>query len=235
MAPISEKRATSQQQEVVIQASTPTTTMLKENGLGVGPHAFAQNALSHGHHNNNHGHGHQHHQQPHLHHSHHHHNHNHNNNNHHAKENATGRSVVVGGGKGLEILDFHESWLEEMEVYKDLMHVKKLGSHNHAHKLPQGGHIEVVNNHNISANKMSHLTSTNATSLDAVRATGGGGGVGAAINNVVTNGNAKRRSHNETKTRVRVATTLAAVEAAAVERTHDGINVGSVNQVRGFD
>ncbi|KAH8269751.1 hypothetical protein KR018_009821 [Drosophila ironensis] len=35
-------------------------------------------------------------------------------------------------GKGIEILDFHESWLEEVELYKDKMVMcKKLAHHNH--------------------------------------------------------------------------------------------------------
>ncbi|KAH8372542.1 hypothetical protein KR200_006233 [Drosophila serrata] len=43
-----------------------------------------------------------------------------------------------GGGKGIEILDFHESWLEEVELYKDKMVMaKKLAHHNH---VPTAGH-----------------------------------------------------------------------------------------------
>ncbi|XP_017075690.2 LOW QUALITY PROTEIN: tubulin polyglutamylase ttll-4 [Drosophila eugracilis] len=41
-------------------------------------------------------------------------------------------------GKGIEILDFHESWLEEVELYKDKMVMcKKLAHHNH---MPAAAH-----------------------------------------------------------------------------------------------
>nr|XP_016945839.1 tubulin polyglutamylase TTLL4 isoform X1 [Drosophila suzukii]XP_016945840.1 tubulin polyglutamylase TTLL4 isoform X1 [Drosophila suzukii] len=41
-------------------------------------------------------------------------------------------------GKGIEILDFHESWLEEVEIYKDKMVMcKKLAHHNH---VPASAH-----------------------------------------------------------------------------------------------
>nr|NP_001260010.1 tubulin tyrosine ligase-like 4B, isoform C [Drosophila melanogaster]NP_722946.1 tubulin tyrosine ligase-like 4B, isoform B [Drosophila melanogaster]AAN10363.1 tubulin tyrosine ligase-like 4B, isoform B [Drosophila melanogaster]AGB92546.1 tubulin tyrosine ligase-like 4B, isoform C [Drosophila melanogaster] len=41
-------------------------------------------------------------------------------------------------GKGIEILDFHESWLEEVELYKDKMVMcKKLAHHNH---VPASSH-----------------------------------------------------------------------------------------------
>jgi len=54
----------------------------------------------------------------------------------HSKENTNTKHSKV----GLEILDFHESWLEEMELYKDKLYVQKhnlqlLGAHNHAHAL----------------------------------------------------------------------------------------------------
>ncbi|XP_002065502.3 tubulin monoglutamylase TTLL4 isoform X1 [Drosophila willistoni] len=52
--------------------------------------------------------------------------------------NASGKSR----GKGIEILDFHESWLEEVEIYKDKMVMcKQLAHHNHQqqhqHQQPQ--------------------------------------------------------------------------------------------------
>ncbi|XP_016945841.2 tubulin polyglutamylase ttll-4 isoform X2 [Drosophila suzukii] len=54
-----------------------------------------------------------------------------NNQNHHNQ--AHQRS-----GKGIEILDFHESWLEEVEIYKDKMVMcKKLAHHNH---VPASAH-----------------------------------------------------------------------------------------------
>ncbi|XP_017013100.2 tubulin polyglutamylase ttll-4 [Drosophila takahashii] len=60
-----------------------------------------------------------------------------------AKENhsLTGRSNHQNNqrsGKGIEILDFHESWLEEVELYKDKMVMsKKLAHHNH---VPASAH-----------------------------------------------------------------------------------------------
>ncbi|XP_022229344.2 tubulin polyglutamylase TTLL4 isoform X2 [Drosophila obscura] len=48
-------------------------------------------------------------------------------------------------GKGIEILDFHESWLEEVEIYKDKMVMcKQLAHHNHqpsaSRSAPGPGH-----------------------------------------------------------------------------------------------
>ncbi|XP_016956749.1 tubulin monoglutamylase TTLL4 [Drosophila biarmipes] len=60
-----------------------------------------------------------------------------------AKENhsLTGRHTNQAhqrSGKGIEILDFHESWLEEVELYKDKMVMcKKLAHHNH---VPASAH-----------------------------------------------------------------------------------------------
>jgi len=60
-----------------------------------------------------------------------------------AKENhsLTGRNnnqAHQRSGKGIEILDFHESWLEEVEIYKDKMVMcKKLAHHNH---VPASAH-----------------------------------------------------------------------------------------------
>ncbi|XP_036214571.2 tubulin polyglutamylase ttll-4 isoform X1 [Bactrocera oleae] len=76
----------------------------------------------------------------------------------HTKENAS--SNTSGGKnagvktKGLEILDFHESWLEEVELYKDKLYVQKnllLSSHNHAH-TPHGCKIDAPNHYTISMN-----------------------------------------------------------------------------------
>ncbi|XP_075153550.1 tubulin tyrosine ligase-like 4B isoform X2 [Haematobia irritans] len=229
MAPISEKRMISQQQqqqqshqpsEVSILA--PAVAMMKDGGgssaIG-GAHAFIQNALSH-HHNNHHHH---------QHHNHHHHHHNHHQ---HAKENATGgaggvRKSLPGNTnpKSLEILDFHETWLEEMEVYKDMMHVKKqtqpaqlLGSHNHAH-TPQGCQIDANhqnyhhhNHHhnNASANKMSsHVTTAATPDSSDVKSMAGRTIVGNGnVANNIPNGSAKRRIANDNKTRVRVGQTM---------------------------
>lgn len=216
MAPISEKRissSSSQQQQhpqppppipsnkvsdvVVIQTTTPTVVTLLKEG--------SSSTLSHHHHQK-----HQHHQ--------------------HAKENASSvrkNGMVLASSpnsKGLEILDFHESWMEEMEVYKDMIHVKKhvphqlLGSHNHAH-TPQGCQIEVVVNnqhqqqhhrHHSSANKMSsHPTTTTATATtviasSATNATTNGGRAntttsGSGITTILVNGTVKRRNANENK------------------------------------
>lgn len=216
MAPISEKRissSSSQQQQqhpqppppipsnkvsdvVVIQTTTPTVVTLLKEG--------SSSTLSHHHQK------HQHHQ--------------------HAKENASSvrkNGMVVASSpnsKGLEILDFHESWMEEMEVYKDMIHVKKhvphqlLGSHNHAH-TPQGCQIEVVVNnqhqqqhhrHHSSANKMSSqpttttATATTVIASSATNATTNGGRAntttsGSGITTILVNGTVKRRNANENK------------------------------------
>jgi len=49
------------------------------------------------------------------------------------KENTRQRATQQStNGKGIEILDFHESWLEEVELYKDkLVTCKQLSHHNH--------------------------------------------------------------------------------------------------------
>ncbi|XP_013113995.2 uncharacterized protein LOC106091855 isoform X3 [Stomoxys calcitrans] len=225
MAPISEKRVSQQQQthqhpqtDMTVQ-SLSTVALLKEGVSGISSGGGGGSTLSHHHHNQHHHHQHNHHHNNNNHH--HHHNHHHHQ---HAKENATaGRSsngiAAIVNPKSLEILDFHESWLEEMEVYKDMMQVKKhvpaqlLGSHNHAH-TPQGCQIDVINNHlqhqqhhhhhhqnhnhnhhhHASANKLSSHATTTTTASTAVN------GVG---NNMV-NGTAKRRNVNDNKTRARV-------------------------------
>ncbi|XP_054742482.1 tubulin monoglutamylase TTLL4 isoform X3 [Anastrepha obliqua] len=74
----------------------------------------------------------------------------------HTKENASSNASGKSAGvktKGLEILDFHESWLEEVELYKDKLYVQKnllLSSHNHAH-TPHGCQIDAPS-HYISVN-----------------------------------------------------------------------------------
>ncbi|CAD7000217.1 unnamed protein product [Ceratitis capitata] len=70
----------------------------------------------------------------------------------HTKENASSKASGKSNGvktKGLEILDFHESWLEEVELYKDKLYGQKnllLSSHNHAH-TPHGCKIDAPNHY----------------------------------------------------------------------------------------
>ncbi|XP_061399048.1 LOW QUALITY PROTEIN: tubulin monoglutamylase TTLL4 [Musca vetustissima] len=140
---------------------------------------------------------------------------------------SNGLVVASPNVKGLEIKDFHESWLEEMEVYKDMMHVPKqkhvphqlLGSHNHAH-TPQGCQIDVVVNthqhhnpqqqhhhqhqhqHNSSANKMSsHLMATTnpkaANNNNNKSISSETNTTAATTTTIVTNGNVKRRNVND--------------------------------------
>ncbi|BFF96252.1 tubulin polyglutamylase TTLL4 [Drosophila madeirensis] len=48
------------------------------------------------------------------------------------KENISSQQQQAMRGKGIEILDFHESWAEEVELYKDKMVMcKQLAQHNH--------------------------------------------------------------------------------------------------------
>ncbi|XP_017489518.1 PREDICTED: tubulin polyglutamylase TTLL4 isoform X1 [Rhagoletis zephyria] len=82
----------------------------------------------------------------------------------HAKENASSNASGKSAGvksKGLEILDFHESWLEEVELYKDKLYVQKnllLSSHNHAH-TPHGCQIDAPS-HYISVNNQYVVNAT---------------------------------------------------------------------------
>lgn len=151
MAPVIEKRVIPQhQQQEIIPASVSS---LKDGSVGMTSVGTAQSLLQNTLNHSSHGHGHGHHHSQHQHH--HHHNHHHHQ---HAKENTVSQR---GNKKGLEILDFHESWREEMEFYKDSMYAKKhmqpqlLGSHNHAH-TPQGCQLDMINN--VGANKFTHVT-----------------------------------------------------------------------------
>lgn len=69
-------------------------------------------------------------------------------------------------------MDFHESWLEEMEIYKDKLFIQKhqqhqlLGSHNHVH-TPQGCEVETqlinsLTNNNHKTNTSSTISTNNA-------------------------------------------------------------------------
>ncbi|KAM7354234.1 tubulin tyrosine ligase-like 4B isoform 2-T5 [Cochliomyia hominivorax] len=229
MAPIIEKRSIQQQPQ--IEQNQNINSVLKEaSSVGSGAIAsnmgtaqsFVQNALNH-----NHGHGHVHHN--HSHHSHHHHQ--------HAKENsATSRlsASSMSNKKGLEILDFHESWREEVEIYKDVMYAKKhftpqlLGSHNHAH-TPQGCQLPIELINNVAANKFSHVTkhqhnsniinnnsNNNVKMLSSSSSSPSSPISSGQINGGNANGNsasnAKRSITNENKSRVRVATTSLAEE-----------------------
>ncbi|XP_073827371.1 tubulin tyrosine ligase-like 4B isoform X2 [Musca autumnalis] len=166
----------------------------------------------------------------------HHYNHHHH---HHAKENTSTALRAANASpnvKGLEIKDFHESWLEEMEVYKDMMHVPKqkhvphtqlLGSHNHAH-TPQGCQIDNNNHHlqqqhhhqSSAANKMSsHLMATTPTiSKSASSETSPTKNTITRVS-IITNGSVIRRNLNDNKnTKVKVTSTLAASSDTAAPK-----------------
>lgn len=57
-------------------------------------------------------------------------------------------------GKGIEILDFHESWLEEVELYKDKMVMSKDYTHHNHHTASQSSQ-QSRNNYN-SINNNNH-------------------------------------------------------------------------------
>ncbi|XP_032592136.1 tubulin polyglutamylase TTLL4 isoform X2 [Drosophila grimshawi] len=72
------------------------------------------------------------------------------------KENSRHQATSRGGGKGIEILDFHESWLEEVELYKSkLVMGKQLSQHNH-----QSSHQSAHNYTNSNSNGPSKRYST---------------------------------------------------------------------------
>ncbi|XP_065357792.1 tubulin monoglutamylase TTLL4 isoform X3 [Calliphora vicina] len=240
MAPIIEKRMLQQQQQPqkqqLQQQNLSSASVLKEgSGTGSGAtttnmgaaQSFVQNALNHSH---GHGHGHHHHH----HHSHHH---------QHAKENAASNRSSSASKKGLEILDFHESWREEVEMYKDAKYAKKhipqqlLGSHNHAH-TPQGCQLEMIN---VSANKFSHVTNQhnnnvnnnnnpvadsyvgNTTTSSSTSAPTAAGQInGGATNSIVSGSSRKKSIAYENKPRVRVAASIAeaTAESAASNQLH---------------
>lgn len=235
MAPIIEKRVIQQQPPNEQSSMIASTNKEGSNGtVGVtlttattkgAVQTFVQNSSNHSH-----GHGHGHHQA----HSHntHHSNHHHQ----HAKENTATNTTTnnrlgvngLGNKKGIEILDFHESWREEVEMYKDAMYVKKhipqqlLGSHNHVH-TPQGCQLEMSNN-NAGANKISHVVkpynnnvvnsigsvSSSSSSPTSVKVQTNGIGGANGVGGATATSNAK--STNENKSRVRVAATALSEE-----------------------
>ncbi|XP_058979823.1 uncharacterized protein LOC109613485 isoform X1 [Musca domestica] len=242
MAPISEKRMSNQAQQQQGDIIIPTTPTMQ----------LSHQQQQHHHQQQQHHHHHHHHHQS----NHHHHHH------HHAKENASAAAALRSNGivmaspnvKGLEIKDFHESWLEEMEVYKDMMHGQKqkhvpppqlLGSHNHAH-TPQGCQIDVVavnthhhqQQHNSSANKMSShpMASTNTTaSNNNNKSTSSETNTTATSGraNMVTNGNVKRRNVSDNKnTRVKVTPTLAASADTATKHAKSQASGGHQLQLK---
>ncbi|XP_046805483.1 tubulin polyglutamylase ttll-4 isoform X2 [Lucilia cuprina] len=208
MAPIIEKRVIKHQQE---QTQSSASMLIEGNVTAIrgASQTLVQTAL------NIHGHSH----------------------GHHAKENAASHRLSdsnTSNKNGLEILDFHESWREEVEMYKDALYLKKhipqqfLGSHNHAH-TPQGCQLEITNS--ISAKKFSHVSkqhnsninnnnpvddnnvgNTITSSLSSIAATSGQACCSGA-NGIGISGNAKKNISYENKSRVHVAVTLA--EAAA--------------------
>ncbi|EDW13265.1 tubulin polyglutamylase TTLL4 [Drosophila mojavensis] len=67
------------------------------------------------------------------------------------KENTARHHTSQTRGKGIEILDFHESWLEEVELYKDkLVMCKQLSQHNHQSSAHQSSHQSSHQSHNYS-------------------------------------------------------------------------------------
>ncbi|XP_030565646.1 tubulin polyglutamylase TTLL4 [Drosophila novamexicana] len=71
------------------------------------------------------------------------------------KENTASRHhATQSRGKGIEILDFHESWLEEVELYKDkLVMCKQLAHHNH-----QSAHQSSHQSHNYNSHGTQRLS-----------------------------------------------------------------------------
>ncbi|XP_037808642.1 probable beta-tubulin polyglutamylase isoform X3 [Lucilia sericata] len=222
MAPIIEKRVIKHQQE---QTQSSTSVLIEGNGGCGGTTAIRGTAQSlvrtalnlHGH---SHGHPHHHHQ--------------------HAKENAASHRLSgsnTSSKKGLEILDFHESWREEVEMYKDALYLKKhipqqlLGSHNHAH-TPQGCQLQMANS--VSANKCSHVSKQHNSNINnnnnnnPVADNNVGNPITSSLSSIAAaseqascsganvigiSDNAKKSISYENKSRVHVAVTLA--EAAA--------------------
>ncbi|XP_012159709.1 tubulin polyglutamylase TTLL4 isoform X3 [Ceratitis capitata] len=124
----------------------------------------------------------------------------------HTKENASSNASGKSNGvktKGLEILDFHESWLEEVELYKDKLYGQKnllLSSHNHAH-TPHGCKIDAPNHYismnnkyvvNVPTGHSEHINNNNhipnGASASVKRQRGGGGGGVAAAASALTSG-----------------------------------------------
>lgn len=241
MASISDKKAIEEndqttQAQRIAEEKLP---LVKESAAtGMSSHlssaqSFVQNALSH---NKSQAHHHYH--------RHHHHGHipGHSESNHrshrsqHAKENALNRPVGAVGGsnkKGIEILDFHESWLEEMAMYRDIMYMHKnsqpfMGSPNQTQAL--------LGNQNASSDiKILRMTErVNATSkvmaaksAHASINSSSSNCTGNNNNNSNNSNNAKRKgaitpttTNGESKQRVRVGSSLAGIEAT----TKDGNN-----------
>lgn len=94
-------------------------------------------------------------------------NNNHHNHHHplkdHAKENKSTRTSGGGGvSSGPAILDFRDSWLQEVELYKDQARAQQLlTTHNHLHTLdgcqrdnhPHNGYSNNGNTNNIGGNE----------------------------------------------------------------------------------
>lgn len=79
-------------------------------------------------------------------------------------------------GKGIEILDFHESWLEEVELYKDKMVMaKKLTNQNH---VPTAAH-HLFSAPNRNQGRISASTPQHRSTAGGGSVTGGGLAVAA--------------------------------------------------------
>ncbi|XP_070140295.1 tubulin monoglutamylase TTLL4 isoform X2 [Drosophila kikkawai] len=102
----------------------------------------------------------------------------------HHRQNGQQRS---GGGKGIEILDFHESWLEEVEIYKDKMVMaKKLTHHNHepVSGHPFNSHLSAPNRYQsrISASTPQHRSTAGGGAHSAPAASSATAAAAAAVN-----------------------------------------------------
>uniref|UniRef100_A0A1A9WDN5 Tubulin polyglutamylase TTLL4 n=1 Tax=Glossina brevipalpis TaxID=37001 RepID=A0A1A9WDN5_9MUSC len=246
MASISDKKAiqqndqTPQTQQIAEEEKLP---QLKENtAIGMSSHlggaqSFVQNALSH---SKNQAHHHYH--------RHHHHGHipGHSESNHrsyrsqHTKENALNRPSGVGGyaggssKKGIEILDFHESWLEEMAMYRDIMYMHKnpqplLGN-------PTNQTQALLDNQNASSDiKILRMTDRVNATAKVMAAKSAHATINAGNNNnnnANNNANAKRKgamtsttTNVDSKQRVRMGPTLAGIEGTTKEaKQNTGIN-----------
>ncbi|KAL9924942.1 tubulin tyrosine ligase-like 4B isoform 2-T6 [Glossina fuscipes fuscipes] len=248
MASISDKKAIEEndqtpQAQRIAEEKLP---LLKESAAtGMSSHlsgaqSFVQNALSH---NKSQAHHHYH--------RHHHHGHipGHSESSHrshrsqHAKENALNRPVGAGGGsnkKGIEILDFHESWLEEMAMYRDIMYM-----HKNSQPLMSTPNQALLGNQNASSDiKILRMTErVNATSkvmaaksAHASINTSNTNCTGNNNSNSNNSNNAKRKgaitpttTNGESKQRVRVGSSLAGLEAATKEAKQ---NIGNNRRPR---
>lgn len=143
----------------------------------------------------------------------------------HTKENA---SSAKHNKKGLEILDFHESWLEEMEIYKDKLYVQKhqqhqlLGSHNHVH-TPQGCQLDSYTNSNgITTNSIQNVVSNTSPNTNTNTTT---------ANHFETKSPKRRVStdHSTHKARITVRTAIAPTSSPDAKQQNGNVQVSCVS------